>query len=269
MRLVKVLFILIVSLILSSCITPSEQVDAEAVSYGFEKRTISGSRFFHRIYLNNKNYKLKLMHVYIEGDGLAWLTPTMISPEPTPRNPLMLRLMAKDDNAAIYLGRPCYFGLAEVKPCESQWWTNKRFAIEVVESMSRAIEKTIPNDTRLVLIGHSGGGALAMLIAAKSTKVQEVVTLAGILDTEAWTEYHHYGRLNGSLNPANLPVFNQKLKQLHIQGGKDQNIPPILLAQFVTKQPYSDFRVLPEFDHYCCWEKNWPEFLQLIVNTRN
>lgn len=268
MILMKVLLNLLIATTMTACAATTTQVDAEASSYGFEKKTILGARFFHRIYLNNKISKLPVIHIYIEGDGLAWLSPTLISTDPTPRTPLMLRLMAKDDNAAIYLGRPCYFGLAELTPCEPSWWTDKRFAVDIVDSMSTAIKKIIPKNSSLVLIGYSGGGALAMLIAVQSAKVRQVVTLAGILDTVVWAEYHHYNRLNGSLNPVNLPSFDKNIKQLHLQGGKDQNMPPMLLTKFVSKQPYAEFRLLPEFDHYCCWEKIWSEILQSSIANK-
>ena len=50
------------------------------------------------------------VHVYIEGDGYAWATTTDPSDDPTPINPLALRLAAVDDAPnVLYLARPCQF----------------------------------------------------------------------------------------------------------------------------------------------------------------
>ena len=45
--------------------------------------------------------------VYIEGDGLAWISVSMPSPDPTPLNPVALQLAALDPGCnVVYLGRP-------------------------------------------------------------------------------------------------------------------------------------------------------------------
>ncbi|CAL1241117.1 protein of unknown function [Candidatus Methylocalor cossyra] len=42
------------------------------------------------------------LHVYLEGDGRPWQTRWHIAEDPTPREPVMLRLMARDHQAALY-----------------------------------------------------------------------------------------------------------------------------------------------------------------------
>jgi len=190
----------------------------------------------------------------------------LISSDPTPRTPLMLRLMAQDPEHAIYLGRPCYFGFAQTQPCSPWWWTDGRFAPEVVDSMAAALARLMSGhkNAAVVLIGHSGGGALAMLLATRSIKTIAVVTLAGNLDTDAWTQQHHYSGLSGSLNPALMVTLAPRITQLHFQGSRDQNIPPALVSRFAVRQPHAHFKVYPELDHLCCWEEKWPEILQLL-----
>jgi alpha/beta superfamily hydrolase len=258
---------LLICVVCSACVTPTTLVDEEAASYGFERQTVLGANFFHRVYLNHKKTRSGNLHVYIEGDGLPWLRSDLISPDPTPHTPLMLRLMVQDTESAIYLGRPCYFGFAQTQPCNPWWWTDGRFAPEVVDSMATALAQLMSThkDVNVVLIGHSGGGALAMLLATRSIKITAVVTLAGNLDTEAWTRQHHYSDLSGSLNPANITALAPRITQLHFQGGKDQNIPPMLVTRFMTHQPHAHFKVYQELDHRFGWERKWSEILQQMA----
>jgi pimeloyl-ACP methyl ester carboxylesterase len=265
-RHIKAWLALLFSIICSACVAPSARVDEEAASHGFDRQTVWGTRFPHRVYLNHIKANSGILHVYIEGDGLPWLLPDLVSSDPTPRAPLMLRLMAQDTAPSIYLGRPCYFGFAQTQPCNSWWWTDGRFAPEVVESMAAALARirSWHKDAAVVLIGHSGGGALAMLLASRPFNTLAVLTLAGNLDTEAWTHLHHYSNLSGSLNPALLAALDPRITQLHVQGGSDQNMPPALVSRFAARQPHAHFKVYPELDHRCCWEEKWPEILQML-----
>ena len=54
--------------------------------------------------------RAEVVHVYIEGDGVAYSTPTSPSPDPTSVTPTSL-LLARQDNASAvaYLGRPCQY----------------------------------------------------------------------------------------------------------------------------------------------------------------
>ena len=52
------------------------------------------------------------LHVYLEGDGQAFVSQGgYASSDPTPRNPLALRLAIQDNsaNAVVYLARPCQY----------------------------------------------------------------------------------------------------------------------------------------------------------------
>jgi pimeloyl-ACP methyl ester carboxylesterase len=115
----------------------------------------------------------------------------------------------------------------------------------------------------LTLIGHSGGGTLAMLLAARMDGVRAVVTLAGNLDPDAWGAYHGYEPLHG-LSPAREPPLSPMIRQIHCIGGRDRNIPPALLQAALTRSPQAELRVFPDFDHACCWEKAWPSLLRAL-----
>ncbi|NOX42112.1 MAG: lipase family protein, partial [Gammaproteobacteria bacterium] len=194
--------------------------DLLAKEWGYQKKTVKGILFQHTLFIN-KVIKIgkdtgNSIHIYLEGDGRPWRTPTHIALDPTPRNPLMLKLMALDNNQAIYLGRPCYFELSPA--CSPIWWTFKRYSEEVLDSMAAVVERYTRDYDSIVLMGHSGGGALAMLLAERLPKTSAIITLAGNLDIEAWTKHHRYTQLTGSLNPASQPPLSKTIRQYHYLG---------------------------------------------------
>lgn len=207
------------------------------------------------------------LHVYIEGDGIPFENRFVIAKDPTPLNPLMLQLMSLDKGSRLYLGRPCYYSrsMEALKDdhCQPDLWTHARYSKDVVDSMVSALRIHLREHPAkgVTLIGHSGGGSLAMLMAARMHEVDQVVTLAGNLDTRSWTQLHHFTPLKDSLNPADLSVLQLPRHQLHVAGGKDTNIPPEL-AQAVLSRMGLNLHIFKDADHNCCWEKHWPDLLQ-------
>jgi hypothetical protein len=214
------------------------------------------------------------LHVYIEGDGIPFKNRFQIAQDPSPPYLLMLQMMSLDSNTSLYLGRPCYFtrSLATLadEQCNAKLWTGARYSDEVVRSMIDALRQYITTHSirGITLIGHSGGGALAMLMAARMSEVDQVVTLAGNLDIQRWTRLHHYTPLTQSLNPANLPKAVLPAKQIHVGGDRDDNIPPALSEEFLARigQP---MRILKGADHNCCWLSHWNELLEQINQQMN
>lgn len=215
---------------------------------------VRGERFLHRVEVNDAADKREL-HVYIEGDGTPWVRRTRIAGDPTPREPLALRLMEQDRAFSAYVGRPCYWGLARSENCEPRLWTSARYSREVVDSMRAVIRGLLDEhgSRQLVLIGHSGGGTLAMLLAPRFEETTAVITIAANLDVDAWTSLHRYLPLHESLNPMELPPLPPRIRQMHLAGGKDDNVPPRLIANAI---------VFPHFDHHCCWVREWPRILR-------
>ncbi len=206
--------------------------------------------------------------IYLEGDGFAWLNSRHPSADPTPLDPLALRLaLTQPGGNAAYLGRPCqYLGVAQA-PCAKRYWTNARFAEEVVHSLDQAIDQlqARAGAKHLVLVGYSGGGALALLLAARRDDVARVVTVAGNLDHAAWTRQHRVSPLVGSLNPAALRLRLIDVEQIHLVGEQDQVVAPQLVEDFVAGYPanhHARIRVLPGYDHRCCWARDWAQLWQ-------
>ncbi|MCD8562495.1 MAG: hypothetical protein LRY54_00110 [Alphaproteobacteria bacterium] len=114
--------------------------------------------------------------VYIEGDGLAWLSRNEISLDPTPTNPVALNLAAMDKAKNVaYLARPCQFSkmIDKNTACPAKYWTNERFAPDVINAMNAALDniKHQYDITEFNLVGFSGGANIAALLAAARTDV--------------------------------------------------------------------------------------------------
>ncbi|WMD21633.1 alpha/beta hydrolase [Achromobacter seleniivolatilans] len=207
------------------------------------------------------------LRVYIEGDGLAWITRTQPSADPTPRNAVGLTLAAQDasDNVA-YLARPCQFTPMSLNPqCTPVWWTGKRFGIEIVNAMNAAIDRLAARapGQRVELIGYSGGGALAVLLAARRHDVASIRTVAGNLDTEFVNQLHEVSAMPESLNPINEADRVAAIPQLHISGANDKIVPPSVAARFAsaTGPRCVRTRTLNGLDHGGNWAAQWPALL--------
>ena len=135
---------------------------------------ISTSTFQLKGYFRFHNPKAPLT-VYIEGDGQAYLHRNMPSINPTPKNPLALRLAAIDlGENVLYLARPCqYVNFQLERFCKVPYWTQKRFSNEVILAVNEAIDKMVlkAGVDRIHLVGYSGGGAVAALVASRRKDV--------------------------------------------------------------------------------------------------
>jgi len=246
---------------------PAKHLQHLAAQLGLHEGEIAGSGFRHTFFFNSAaDGSNCCLHVYLDGDGTPWRTIGTPAADPTPRNPLVLRLMAKDASPALYLGRPCYVGQALVPPCDPIYWTHQRYSERVVQSMALALERLIERKQaqEVVLIGYSGGGALAMLLAERIPETRAVVTLAGNLDPDRWASAHGYTPLSGSLNPARRAPLPLQVEQLHFVGEEDETVPPTLVSDVADRQPAARAIVLPGFDHVCCWESVWPSLLSRL-----
>ena len=262
-------------IMLTACISqfsPAERrqhADIMATSAGWHKLRLPTARFILIAYAPKTRSQTQTLTVYIEGDGLAWASSSTPSDDPTPWTPLALELALKHNQGpAAYLARPCqYVQGNDQQNCEQLYWTNARFAPEVIIATDQAITqlKRQFNADKLVLVGYSGGGAIAALVVAKRNDVIQLITVAGNLDHQVWTKMHEMLPLSGSLNAADSWQYLINIPQLHLVGGNDENV-PLAVAESYRKRFPDDKRpavkVINGFDHHCCWVQQWPALIK-------
>jgi hypothetical protein len=265
------LFIKILLLLLVSCAqipTPDERqkiADQLALEHRWEKKDIETPEFTLRVYLPRNVGNKTDLTIYIEGDGLAWVTRNRISSDPTPVNPVGLKLMSVDPCAAkAYLARPCQY--IQSAKCTAEYWTSGRFSEAVVVAMNDAIDQLKKNfsSEKIELVGYSGGAAIAVLVAARRTDVAKIFTIAGNLDHQRFTEIHRVSPLTNSLNPAAFADKTSHIPQYHLFSQTDRVIPPDIAISY--RENMSDDRSiqlieLTEPGHSGRWEKVWRKLI--------
>lgn len=228
---------------------------------GFAAEDAASGRF-RLLALSRRTGPAEVLSIYIEGDGASWPTPYHPPKDPTPIKPVALALAAHDPApAVIYLGRPCqYLAAAELAGCNPEYWITRRFAPEVVAAYDDILSrlKVRSGATNLRLVGYSGGGVIAALLALRRTDVVAVVTVASPLALADWTTHHGISALSGSLDP--LRAAGRLPQGVHWVGGRDKTVPPAIVAGFVA-QKGGRLATMADFDHECCWTRDWPALL--------
>lgn len=231
--------------------------------------TVPTNRFRLRAYGPEPNTRFDTLRVYIEGDGLAWITPSRPSVDPTPIHPTGLALALADPAPnTVYLARPCQY--VDDPHCTPKDWLQGRFSSAVIDSTVEALDalKRRYKANHLRLTGYSGGAAVAILAAARRSDIEALISVAGNLETDLWTRHHRISPLTGSLNPADSAAALHGLPQWHFVGARDRIIPPIMAQAYATRFPPSaplQLLIKPDYDHHCCWVEHWPTLLQEIA----
>jgi pimeloyl-ACP methyl ester carboxylesterase len=206
--------------------------------------------------------------VFLEGDGVPWRGGREPSDDPTARHPIALELLLRSPAAAAYVTRPCYHRLEDDR-CGPEHWTSARYSEEVIASMASAVLEAMrrAQATQVMLVGYSGGGVLAVLIAERLENVSAVVTIAANLDTDAWTAHHRYLPLSQSLNPA-LSERAHAWPEFHFQGENDARVPPESTDAYFRRYPSANRETIAGYDHVCCWLDAWPKLWSEIARKR-
>lgn len=254
-----------VCLCVMACASPGERIASRATELGFERRLIAGGPF-KLLAFARPGPAERTLHVYIENDGQPWRSVTRVSDDPTPRQPLMLEAMALDPGPALYLGRPCYLIDTPDAGCSPLLWTHRRYSAEVVASMESALRAYLREDPHagVAFFGHSGGGTLAVLLAERFAETAAVLTLAANLDVAGWARWHDYSPLEGSLDPMQRPALPPTVRQWHLAGGRDRQVPAAIVQGYAARHPSARVAVHADADHHCCWLALWPELLRRL-----
>jgi hypothetical protein len=266
----NILFSFIFLFILTGCTgysTRQKSADATAHKYGFKSEIVKAGQFWLRTYQKITNPELPYVF-YIEGDGFAFKNKYTISDNPTPIHSMMIRMAGMDYRSnVVYVARPCqYLEAGAMEYCDSSYWTKKRLAPEVVDGMNDAI-KSISKGQPIDLIGYSGGGGIAVLIADRNKKVRSILTIAGLLDHKLFTEHHKVLPMIGSLNPIDVAYRLRNIPQLHMSGGKDVIVRPSIADHYVVtaNSRCVKHQIRPDISHDKGWEGEWKDILYIPV----
>ncbi|OGR03704.1 MAG: hypothetical protein A2520_03720 [Deltaproteobacteria bacterium RIFOXYD12_FULL_53_23] len=231
---------------------------------GFTERSLTAGPFQLLALTRRRGENTETLTVYIEGDGAPWITPWHPPRDPTPRKPIALALAAADTaETVIYLGRPCQYQQADkLADCAPIWWIEQRFALEVLMAYDEVLTqlKSAFGAQRLRLVGYSGGGVIAALLAVRRTDVASLVTVAAPLSLNKWVAWHD---LTPFAESTTDPVAEKGRfpPGVHWAGEKDSIVPPAIVEYFVKVKAGQTLFTLPGYDHECCWAQEWPSLL--------
>lgn len=257
--------------LLTSCsvinhISPQIYANKIAAQNGWQAVEFQTNRFTLHGFHGDLSSAEKKLIVYIEGDGHAWKNRWRPSTDPTPRNPIALRLAVQaPESKVLYLARPCQFTTDSSQThCLTKYWTSHRYSQEVIDSVNEALDqaKVLSDTKQMVLIGYSGGGTLAALLAAQRKDIAHLVTISANLDTDVWVKEHGVTPLQGSLNPVDFAAQLSHIPQIHLSGANDEIVSPTVLQSYIEKLPGSpliQWALISDYDHQCCWVEAWQE----------
>ncbi|TKC88066.1 alpha/beta hydrolase [Trinickia terrae] len=269
-RAASALLVLLLAGSLAGCaaLDPDAHADALAQPAHLQRETVDTGRFVLTAF-SHISQPGKPLRVYIEGDGLAWLSRTEPSLDPTPRQAAGLALAAQDPAPnVVYLARPCQFTPMAMNPrCGIPYWTGKRFAPDVIASMNDAVNHfaALTPGQPVELVGYSGGGAVAVLIAARRTDVASIRTVAGNLDDEFVNRLHGVSPMPESENAIDFASRVAAIPQIHFSGADDETVPPSVAQRFIEAAGKQCARALtvPGMSHDGDWSRRWPALLSV------
>jgi len=245
----------------------SARIEARASHEGFERATLQAGGFVLTRYLRISGAPERLV-VYLEGDAPAWPSDRVhVTREPPPLEPLALELATRDPAPAVaWLGRPCQpVAPPDAVGCEPSLWSQRRFSEPVVAALGEGLDalRRQTGARRIELIGYSGGGVLAALLAARRDDVDRLVTVAAPLDLAAWLTLHGLGPLEAE-DPAHMVAARlDALPQHHLAGGRDRVVPPEILLGYGQQRPNARIETLPGRRHGD-WAQDWSERIARI-----
>ncbi len=266
-KLTQLLSLLISIVLVTACSSPAQRYNSAAEARAYVVGSVPAPPFQLTVYLpSGQQPSPRPWHVYLTGDGTPWEHGHYPSQDPTPRRPMALELMDRDPGPRLLLHRPCYGRHPPDPACHPGLWTSQRYGEAVIHAMDQALDRLVAEleIDGMVLVGHSGGGLLARLLAGHREDVRALVTIAANLDHAAWTRRHGYLPLEGSLRLVDGPPLNARVLQWHLVGSRDSVVPAALVRQAARHDPHARVEVVDGFDHRCCWAEHWPGFLERL-----
>lgn len=216
---------------------------------------------YERVYQKNQTAT-----IYIEGDGTYTTSPLAMGSDPTPTDPVALRLAAQDGGQnVIWVGRPCQYNKgwkADRKECPVEYSTSKRFAPEVIETYNQVLDniKAYYNIPSFELVGYDGGAAIAVILGSQRADIKSIRTVAGNLDPNTVANLNKQPHQEGSLNPLDFAAGIANIPQRHFIGKLDTMTPPAVYSSFsqaVAQGQCLNVSLVDNADHQSGWVEQW------------
>jgi pimeloyl-ACP methyl ester carboxylesterase len=242
--------------------TPARYADSVADRGALQEENVASGPFTLTTYSRIQDINAPVT-VYIEGDIQGWWPTTEPGVDPMPDDFLGLRLATLDPSPnVVYIARPCQFALADDTSCDPTAWSRGRHAELIVANMNRVVDHFVVPFTHphVNLVGYSGGGAIAAVIASRRHDVTSLRTIAGNLDPAATSRYHAADLDEDFLDPMGIATRLALIPQEHFVGTGDTVVPPFLVANFVKAiGPSYCVKVenIPGATHKTGWEQIW------------
>ena len=235
----KSINVLMTALLLAGCVSlpPSDNQ--------FEEKQIETSHFSIAVWEKKDIQRGQPLRIYFEGDG-----------NPNPMHKVAFDLASADEtNNVIYVARPCQWSKDKICAQKPQIYQGARFHAEIMKEMQELTEYLIRKHhaPAVELIGYDGGAVIALNMATK-VPTKRVITVAGITDINAYTEYNDLPNIEADNmeNPADNLMALADIPQIHYVGKEDEVTPRRLAERFVARMnnPKSAVvKVVPDVDH--------------------
>lgn len=252
---------------LAACSMNTKELANSASEQGAEnglKKTYYNTSKFKVFTLSKITDKNLPIHVYLEGDGRAFIEKNIPSTNPTPHNFLMLNLASQDKYPNIlYIARPCQF-VEDDKSCTEKYWTYERFSNDIIFSINDVLDN-FPNQ-KLELIGYSGGGGIAIYLTTIRNNIDSIRTIAGNIHHQAFNNYHKVPQFINSPNLKTAIFSAQNIPQIHFIGSDDEIVPKTIAQEYQKNQQNTactKLMVVPNATHTDGWEESWLNLLSI------
>ncbi|MDR3423532.1 MAG: alpha/beta hydrolase [Alphaproteobacteria bacterium] len=251
---------------------PLNDADAIANSASMQQQEITSGSFRLTIFSRIRDANQPIT-IYVDGDLRGWAPSADPGIDSTPDEYLELRLAALDPATnVVFIAHPCQFGIAD-PVCYNDTWQNGRLAEQVVSSINHAIDYVTITfiHPQVNLVGYSGGGAIAAVLAARRQDVISLRTIAGNLDPNGNGRAHAADPQDEFVDPMLIAPRLAMLPQIHFVGDKDVFVPPFLTENFIKAiGPSYCVKVIqiPEATHRKGWEDAWAEYATKLPACR-
>ena len=116
---------------------------------------------------------------------------------------------------------------------------------------------------KLELIGYSGGGNIAAILAERRTDVRSLRTVAGNLDVAYVNAIHHVSAMPDAVSAIDRASALRTMPQLHFSGDADKTVTPEVAQRFqrAVGGTCSQVDIVSNMTHGSDWAAIWPQLL--------